>query len=255
MNKHFLILLATAVVTTYSQSRPTVCTDVDLCYHGAWLDAPNSKYASFQEIRYALAPTGNLRFKSPSKYLPSGIYDVSNESTVFCPQMNQNLDGSFTLDGVEDCLFLNVYVPKKAIDDQDLKLPVMVFIHGGSLITGSGNFRDYGPLHFMDKNVILVTINYRLGPFGFFFMGDEMVSGNAGLKDQVMALQWVQDNIQSFGGDPNSVTIFGESAGSFSVSVHILSPLSVHLFHRAIMQSRSAIGEEIVHVKYLLHLG
>ena len=164
---------------------------------------------------------------------------MGNESTVFCPQIN-----GFTLDGVEDCLFLNVYVPKKAIDDQDLKLPVMVFIHGGALITGSGNFRDYGPLHFMDKDVILVTINYRLGPFGFFFMGDEMVSGNAGLKDQVMALQWVQDNIWSFGGDPNSVTIFGESAGSFSVSVHILSPLSVHLFHRAIMQSRSAIGEE-----------
>ena len=164
---------------------------------------------------------------------------MGNESTVFCPQIN-----GFTLDGVEDCLFLNVYVPKKAIDDKDIKLPVMVFIHGGSLITGSGNFRDYGPLHFMDKDVILVTINYRLGPFGFFFMGDDMVSGNAGLKDQVMALQWVQDNIQSFGGDPNSVTIFGESAGSFSVSVHILSPLSVDLFHRAVMQSRSAIGEK-----------
>ena len=248
MNKHFLILCATAIVTIYGQLPPLVCTNLgEACWHGAWLDAPKSKYASFQEIRYALAPTGNLRFKSPEKYMPSGgiSFDVSNESTVFCPQMAQNLDGSFTLDGVEDCLFLNVYVPQKAIDDKDLKLPVMVFIHGGSLITGSGNFRDYGPIHFMDQDVVLVTINYRLGPFGFFFMGEDHVSGNAGLKDQVMALQWVQDNIQSFGGDPNLVTIFGESAGSFSVSVHILSPLSVNLFHRSIMQSRSAIGEDL----------
>ena len=155
------------------------------------------------------------------KFGISGTYDVSNESTVVCPQIN-----GFTLDGVEDCLFLNVYVPKKAIDDNDIKLPVMVFIHGGSLITGSGNFRDYGPLHFMDKDVILVTINYRLGPFGFFFMGDDMVSGNAGLKDQVMALQWVQDHIASFGGDPNRVTLFGQSAGAASSSHLMLSPLS-----------------------------
>merc|ERR1711910_295392 len=105
-----------------------------------------------------------------------------------------------------------------------------------------GNFDEFGPRYIIDKDVILVTVNYRLGPFGFLFMGDDMVSGNAGLKDQVMALQWVQDNIQSFGGDPNAVTIFGESAGSFSVSVHMLSPLSANLFQRAIMQSRSAIG-------------
>ena len=76
----------------------------------------------------------------------------------------------------------------------------------------------------MDKEVILVTINYRLGPLGFLFMADSTVSGNAGLKDQVMALQWVQDNIAGFGGDPSAVTIFGESAGSFSVALHLLSP-------------------------------
>ena len=94
----------------------------------------------------------------------------------------------------------------------------------------------------MDKEVILVTINYRLGPLGFLFMADASVSGNAGLKDQVMALQWVQDNIADFGGDPDAVTIFGESAGSFSVALHLLSPLSENLFHRAIMQSRAAMG-------------
>merc|ERR1712223_1654687 len=122
------------------------------------------------------------------------------------------------------------------------KLPAMAWIHGGSPITGSNNFDEAGPGYIIDEDVILVTVNYRLGPFGFLFMGDDNVSGNAGLKDQVMALEWVQENIANFGGDPDTVTIFGESAGSFSVSVHLLSPLSVDLFHRAIMQSRSAIG-------------
>ena len=95
----------------------------------------------------------------------------------------------------------------------------------------------YGPDHFIEKDVVLVTINYRLGPLGFTFMNDS-VPGNAGLKDQVLALQWVQDNIGQFHGDNSAVTIFGESAGAFSVSVHMLSPLSANLFQRVIMQSR-----------------
>ena len=102
MNKHFLILLATAVVTTYSQSRPTVCSSVDdLCYNGAWLDAPNSKYASFQEIRYALAPTGNLRFKSPKKYLPSGINLIqvnSSQGTTDIISVSLSADISVSVD-------------------------------------------------------------------------------------------------------------------------------------------------------------
>ena len=105
-----------------------------------------------------------------------------------------------------------------------------------------GIYDEYGPLHFMDKEVILVTINYRLGPLGFLFMADGTVSGNAGLKDQVMALQWVQDNIAGFGGDPGAVTIFGESAGSFSVALHLLSPLSENLFQRAILQSGATMN-------------
>ena len=91
------------------------------------------------------------------------------------------------------------------------------------------------------EEIILVTINYRLGPLGFIFMNSS-APGNAGLKDQVMAFHWVQDNIAQFGGDPERITIFGQSSGSFSVSVHMLSPLSANLFQRAIMQSESAIG-------------
>ena len=229
MTWKLLIIFASALVGTHCQSRPSVCLPGEICYEGAWMNSEATQYASFQEIRYAVAPIGNLRFQSPVKYVPEkGTYDVGSESKVICPQDK---------DGNEDCLFLNVYVPKSAIENEDASLPVMVWIHGGSLITGSGNYRDYGPDHFIEKDVVLVTINYRLGPLGFTFMNDS-VPGNAGLKDQVLALQWVQDNIGQFHGDNSAVTIFGESAGAFSVSVHMLSPLSANLFQRVIMQSR-----------------
>lgn len=103
-------------------------------------------------------------------------------------------------------------------------LPVLVYIHGGAFAFSSGN--DYGPKYFMDQNVILVTFNYRLGALGFLNVGDDAYPGNLGMKDQVMALRWIRDNIYAFGGDPNRVTIFGDSSGSASVSYHILSPMS-----------------------------
>ena len=243
----FLILIVIIFASTNSQSRPTICLPGDICYEGAWIMySENSKFASFQEIRYALPPTGNYRFQSPQKYFPEKgtSYDVGSKSKVVCPQIsNQESDGSPIIEGEEDCLFLNVYVPKIAMDNiNEIQLPVMIFIHGGSLIVGSGNYDSYGPLFFMEKEeVILVTINYRLGPLGFIFM-NSTAPGNAGLKDQVMALHWVQDNIAQFGGDPDRVTIFGQSSGSFSASVHMLSPLSTNLFQRAIMQSESALG-------------
>ena len=241
MNKH-IILLTVYLLHVNCQTYPTVCLERNLCYQGAWLNSKASKFASFQGIRYAVPPIGDLRFKSPQKYHEEGIINVSNEHKVMCSQMDQKLDGSFTIRGQEDCLLLNVYVPDIAFNDPQVRLPVMVWIHGGSLTTGSNNYQDYGPIHFINKNVIIVTINYRLGPFGFLVLGNDMVPGNAGFKDQVLALHWVQENIANFGGDPGSVTIFGESAGSFSVSLHLLSPLSKNLFQRAIMQSRSAIG-------------
>lgn len=115
----------------------------------------------------------------------------------------------------------------------------MVWIHGGGFVYGSGSTAFYGPEYFMTSDVVLVTINYRLGLLGFLALDDQTlgVSGNAGMKDQVMALRWVQENIQTFGGDPKNVTIFGESAGSASVHALILSPMAKGLFHRAIMQS------------------
>ena len=119
----------------------------------------------------------------------------------------------------------------------------MFWIHGGSFLFGSNTFDQYGPNQFMkDQNVILVTTNYRIGPIGFLSMGTEEVPGNAGFRDQNLALTWVHDYISNFGGDPNLVTIFGESCGSFSIHMHLISPLSRGLYRRAILQSSTALS-------------
>lgn len=120
-----------------------------------------------------------------------------------------------------------------------VKLPVLFFIHGGGFSGGSGDDNLYGPDFLVPHEIILVTINYRLGAFGFLCMDTEDVPGNAGLKDQVAALQWVQRNIENFGGDPKQVTVIGQSAGAASIGLHILSPMSKGLFQRAIMMSGS----------------
>ncbi|XP_050305672.1 juvenile hormone esterase-like isoform X2 [Anthonomus grandis grandis] len=118
----------------------------------------------------------------------------------------------------------------------------MVFIHWGAFIAGASRGGYIGPEYFMDKDVVLVTFNYRLGPFGFLSTIDDEAPGNYGLKDQVLALKWVQRNIENFGGNKDNVTIFGQSAGAGSVHYHLLSPASKGLFHRAISQSGSALA-------------
>uniref|UniRef100_A0A8B9JLH8 Carboxylic ester hydrolase n=1 Tax=Astyanax mexicanus TaxID=7994 RepID=A0A8B9JLH8_ASTMX len=143
----------------------------------------------------------------------------------------------------EDCLYLNVYTPAKP--GEDAKLPVMVWIHGGALTIG-GTFMQDGGVLSAYQNVVVVVIQYRLGILGFFSTGDEHSPGNYGLLDQVAALQWVQENIHSFGGDPGSVTILGESAGGFSVSLQILSPLSAGLFRYAIAESGTATMDSLL---------
>ncbi|XP_023726680.1 esterase E4 isoform X2 [Cryptotermes secundus] len=129
----------------------------------------------------------------------------------------------------------DVNIPKS--DAEAAPLDVMVWIHGGGWFTGSGNTDLYGPQYLLDRDIILVTINYRLGSIGFLSTEDAECPGNNGMKDQVAALRWVRDNIASFGGNPNSVTIFGESAGGGSTHFHMLSPASKGLFQRAISQS------------------
>lgn len=122
------------------------------------------------------------------------------------------------------------------------KLAVMFYIHGGGFYEGSGDDQQYGPDFLINDNVILVTTNYRLGVFGFMSLGTPEYSGNMGLKDQQLALQWINDNIESFGGDRKRITLFGHSAGSASVHFHVLAPSSKGLFNRAIMMSGVAIN-------------
>ncbi|KAG9464267.1 hypothetical protein GDO78_020223 [Eleutherodactylus coqui] len=134
----------------------------------------------------------------------------------------------------EDCLYLNVFTP--ANRNPKSKLPVMTFIHGGGLVIWSASLFDGSALSALE-DVVVVSIQYRLGVLGFFSTTDNQLRGNYGFKDQIAALQWIQENIAAFGGDPSSVTIFGESAGAISVSALVLSPLAKGLFHRAIAES------------------
>ena len=192
-----------------------------------------SDHREFRGIPYGAPPVGELRFAAPqaaSKW--DGTRDASKFG-VACPQA-----GGFGGAGSdnEDCLSLNVYTPLNGND-----LPVMVWIHGGGLTTGSSASYDLSTI-VKKGNVIAVSINYRLGYFGFLAspaLAKEAngLAGNYGLLDQQLALQWVKNNIASFGGNPNNVTIFGESAGGRSVCSHLLSPGSKDLFHKAIMQS------------------
>ena len=235
-------ILTCLPVLINAKVNPNVCLETGACYEGTWyLDVNDgvSAFASFQGIRYAQAPIGKLRFKPPILYLDEeGTYDVSREQFIACPQLGN--DGLVM--GTEDCLFLNVYVPDAVFDNPDSKLPVMVYFHGGALSSGNNWYANYGPKHFTTKDVLVVVVNYRLGPIGFLSLGTKEVPGNTGLRDQSLALSWVQDNIGQFGGDSGSVTIFGESAGAVSVMMHLLSPLSDGLFQRAIVQSGTGIA-------------
>lgn len=184
----------------------------------------------FLGIPYAEPPTGSLRFKNPQPLEHSwkGVL-ATQEYKEACPQLKQKPYS-------EDCLHLNVWVPANCSLSQSLK-DVMVYFHGGAFVQGSASKEESnGSVLAAVGDVIVVTVNYRLGFLGFLVSGDE-VNSNMGLRDQQLALKWVHDNIGFFGGNANSVTLFGHSAGSISVSLHAVNPVSSRLFHRAILQS------------------
>lgn len=142
----------------------------------------------------------------------------------------------------EDCLRLNVFTP--VLPPIRKHLPVIVFIHGGGFYSLSAQSYNYaGPQNLLDRKVVLVTCNYRLGSLGFLSTGTKHAPGNNGLKDQVACLRWVQKNIARFGGDPNSVTLMGHGAGAISVSLHLISPMSRGLFHKVILMDGSATAQ------------
>ncbi|XP_068619891.1 juvenile hormone esterase-like [Battus philenor] len=199
------------------------------------------KIAAFTGIPYAKPPVDELRFKAPVPIAGwNGTLDATQQSPV-CVQRNPYTRQKEIV-GQEDCLYLNIYTPITGNEvDTGRRLPVMMFIHGGGWMCGDGTTQMYGPQFLLDRDVVFVAINYRLGPLGFLSTQDEHCPGNNGLKDQQEALRFIQKTIQSFGGDSNSVTIFGESAGGASVHYHMLSKTSVGLFHKAISESGTAL--------------
>ncbi|XP_049817589.1 esterase FE4-like isoform X2 [Aethina tumida] len=192
----------------------------------------NTTFYSFQQIPFAEPPVGNLRFEPPvPKKDWDGILDCQN-NTKICMQISRNSELE-----TEDCLYINVYTPVKPGSSE--KLPVLYYIYGGGFIFGNGIFNTNGPHYFMDNQIVLVTVGYRLGAFGFISTEDKILPGNNGLRDQRLGLKWVQDNIETFGGDPQKVTIMGQSAGAASVTYQMMNDGSRGHFRAAIGQSGS----------------
>jgi para-nitrobenzyl esterase len=203
----------------------------------------------FRGIPFAAPPVGDLRWRPPQPAEPwPGERDASEPGPACWQPLPA--DDSFYGPGPaamsEDCLTLNVWT---AASSSDEKRPVMVWIHGGALVTGNGNVWAYDGSSLARRGVVVVTLNYRLGPLGYFAHAalsaedEHGSSGQYGVLDQIAALQWVRDNIAAFGGDPGNVTIFGESAGSWSVCYLTATPLAAGLFHRAIGQSGGVFGD------------
>lgn len=205
-----------------------------------FIDAGGAR--AWMGIPYAEPPVGNLRWRAPQPPTPwEGVWEALSAGSV-CPQMQSFLSGvkaapDQKMVGNEDCLYLNVWAPTNARG-----LPVMLWIHGGANIIGQGG--TYNGAHLAtQENVVVITINYRLGPFGWFShpglaRGNPLDdSGNYGTLDAIRALEWTRDNVSAFGGDPDNVTVFGESAGAFDTLAMMASPLAGGLFDRAIVQS------------------
>lgn len=211
-------------------------SSIVMTQQGAVQGTVGSTFRSFLGIPYAAPPVGNLRWKPPQPHAPWSTTLEATTPGSPCPQ-NATPFGQASIN--ENCLFLNVYTPNPV----ESNLPVMIWLHGGAFVVGEGSSYDPSTTLVTRGNVIVVTINYRLGAFGFLALNalssedPNGSSGNYGLLDQQFAFQWVRNNIQAFGGNPNQVTIFGESAGGISVCANIASPTARGLFQRAITES------------------
>ncbi|CAG9858055.1 unnamed protein product [Phyllotreta striolata] len=196
----------------------------------------NFNFYAYQGIPFGEPPVGKLRFQAPQPVKNwEGIKDVK-DGRISCYETDRA--SPFAR---EDCLYLNVFTP--AAPSNRTKLEVLVYIYGGIFIHGNMGYGHLRPSFLMEDDVVVVNFNYRVGPFGFLSTLDTVMPGNMGLKDQQLALKWVQKNIHLFGGDPKKVTIMGQSAGSASVTFQLLSPGSAGLFRGAIGCSGSALND------------
>lgn len=245
MKKYLMILTMSAVawfVFLSTSMAQDLCQQPVSTSEGAVIGMSQGEACAYDGIPYAQPPVGRLRWRPPE---PPAKREQILKAVTFGPECSQiEMYPSYLMLGKkpnrsEDCLYLNIWRPKKSG-----VFPVMLWIHGGGLTSGAGDDIMYwGDRLAAEKDVVVVTFNYRLGALGFLAHRNlsaedpRQSSGNYGLLDQVQAMKWVKQNIAGFGGDPANVTIFGESAGGWSVCMHLASPLSAGLFQRAILES------------------
>ncbi|MDA1094427.1 MAG: carboxylesterase family protein [Acidobacteria bacterium] len=237
------VLLAAAIVSVAS---PSLAVDepVELTYGQVAGVELEHGVTVYRGIPFAAPPVGDLRWKAPQPPIP---WQGVKRADTFGPACLQRRAALMS----EDCLYLNVWT--KA-DSADASLPVMVWIHGGGWASGASSNDIYDGFGFADKNVVLVSVNYRMSAFGFLAHpalsaeSTRGVSGNYGILDHIAALEWVRDNIAGFGGDPGNVTIFGESAGGASIYALLATPLAKGLFHRAISESTWITPANVTHL-------
>ncbi|KAH9373640.1 hypothetical protein HPB48_011388 [Haemaphysalis longicornis] len=225
---------ATFLVRIVNGAEPPVVSTMNGRIQGSTKDVLGKTVEVYLGIPFARPPVGSLRFREPHPADPwNGTYNATAPKTC-CTQKIFSSDFAPYVPQSEDCLFLNVWTPTRS---KPLKT-VLVWIHGGGFTFGSAYQHWYdGSVLAALHDVVVVTLNYRLNIFGFLNAAVPEATGNMGLMDQNLALQWVRENILGFGGNPASVTLFGESAGSFSASAHLVSPLSRGLFKRAVLMS------------------
>lgn len=206
---------------------------------------------AYYGIPYAAPPIGDLRWKPPQPASDwQGVRDCARPGPR-CPQMGVGADSFYGREFYpveeemdEDCLYLNIWTPAQSVHE---RLPVIFWVHGGAFVTGYGHSAHFDGEHFAHQGVILVTINYRLNIFGWMTHPElsaesgHHTSGNYGLLDQIFALKWVRRNITAFGGDPDNITIAGQSAGAMSIQCLLTTPLTIGLVNKAIMQSGGGI--------------
>lgn len=204
---------------------------------------------AFKGVPFAAPPVGDLRWRPPQAVVPWDGVKACAEFGPSCPQSMSSASSFYAFTNVEeideDCLFLNVWTAAESAAE---RRPVMVWFHGGGLTRCSGSDARFNGANLAKKGVVIVTVNYRLGAFGYLAHPEltreepKGVSGNYGVLDQIESLRWVQQNIAQFGGDPGNVTVFGQSAGSWSVQAMVSSPLAKGLIHRAIGHSGGLFG-------------
>ncbi|MEZ6029622.1 MAG: carboxylesterase family protein [Hyphomonadaceae bacterium] len=249
----FGIVLFAAACTAAPSATPdgNAATTIATTVNGQLRPLEAGGVLAFKGVPYAAAPVGDLRWKPPQPAASwNGVRDATQYGDICMQKMPNPDNGIGQYPASEDCLTLNVFTQGLAAN---AKRPVMVWIHGGGFVNGSGSADLYDGTEFAKRGVVLVSINYRLGRFGSFahpLLSEEADGGpvaNYGMLDMIASLEWVKRNIASFGGDPGNVTIFGESAGGMAVQKLMISPLARGLFHKAIVQS-GAGRENVVYL-------